>query len=311
MTDAETHPYQQQVVNLFSKAWGRCLGPDQPDPSIPAKALAQHIAEANDPSPGVYIWSTILAIHQYASICPQSLDFILLAYESACNQFPDTVTNEYGHGPAAGLQQLKWWLVEEGDGFQGVLLPPRSIGSVEAGDRSNLRFKDSDLDRDLDAVLWQIEDWRGARTSWIIAAAMQARCFSLDIIRVNQGSQVEALIESGLNRGQRRWSKVGFIGSCIMMRGCGKSLLDQLGSEMKQGKLDSWKSCLETYLRHDEEATPGIDFGVTYHASVSLFSITTSRKAGLKLTVLSLHLTTFEKGRETRPAVRSSHLKRG
>ena len=287
------------------------MGPDQPDSSIPAKALAQHAAEANDPSPGVYIWSTILAIHQLASNCPQSLDFMLRAYEAACNQFPDTVNNEYGHGPAAGLQQLKWWLIEEADGFQGVLLPPRSIGSVEAGDRSNLRFKHSELDKDLDAVLCQIEEWRGARTSWIVAAAMQARCFSLDIIRVNDGSQVEALIDSGLNRGQRRWSKVGFIGSCIMMRGCGRSLLDHLGSEKKQGKLGSWKSCLESFLQHDEEASPVIDFGVTYHASVSLLSITTSQKAVFKLTVLSLHLKIFEQGRGTRPAVRSSRLKRG
>lgn len=284
---------------------------NQPDYSSPAKALAQHTAKAKNPSPGVYIWSTILAIHQYSSTTPQALDFMLLVYAAACNQFPNTVSNEYGHGPTAGLQQLKWWLVEEADGFQGILMPPKSIARLDAADRSNILFKGSSVERDLDQVLSQIEEWRKERTSWIVAAAMQSRCFSLDIMRVNDGRQIKALIDSGLNSGQSRWGKVDFIGACIMIRGCAKSLLDHPSSEAKHGRLDSWKSTLVSFLRHDEESSSGVDFVVTYHASVSALSTVVATQAEIKLTNSSLHSTIFERGRKTRPAARSLHSRVG
>lgn len=288
MAKDELHPYQQQALDLFSAAWTSKPVGHQPDPSPSAKALAEHTADAKDPSPSVYIWSTILAIHQYARASPQALDFMLLVYASACNQFPDTITNEYGHGPAAGLQQLKWWLIEEADGFQGVVVPPKGIGSADAADRSNLLFKDSDVDHDVDGVLSQIDEWREERTSWIIAAAMQARCFSLDIIRVNDGRQIEALIDSGLNRRQSRWSKADFIGACIMIRGCAKSMIDHLGSRGKHDKLDSWKSTLESYLRHDSESSSSPDFGVTYNASLALKNLRTGPKDETSVEVFAL-----------------------
>lgn len=307
MAGEKPHPYQQQARDLFYTAWTSELAGNQSEYSNFAKALAQHTSEAKDPSSGVYIWSTILAIHQYAKTSPQAIDLMLLVYDSACKQFPSTVSNEYGHGPAAGLQQLKWWLVEEADGFQGLLMPPKCIGSLETADRSNILFKSSDVDRDLDKTLSQIEEWRGERTSWIIAAAMQSRCFSLNIMRVNDGRQIEALIDSGLNRGKGRWSKADFIGACIMIRGCGKSMLDRPGSERKQGKLESWKSALESFLRHDEGPSSSADFMVTYHASVSPLSTVKTRQGAPKLTVRSLRSRTFKQGRETRPATSYLH----
>ena len=272
MAKADIHPYQQQALNLLSTAWTKETAGNQPDYSSPAKALAQHTAKAKDPSPDVYIWSTILAIHQYASTTPQALDFMLFVYAAACNQFPNTVSNEYGQGPAAGLQQLKWWLVEEANGFQGLLMPPKSIGRLDTTDRSNILFESGNVERDLGKVLSQIEEWREERTSWILAAAMLSRCFSLDIMRVNDGRQIKALIDSGLKPEQRRWGKVDFISACIMIRGCAKSLLDHSSSEAKHSQLDSWKSTLEYFLRHDEVSSSVVDFVVTYHASVSALS---------------------------------------
>lgn len=273
MAKEDLHPYQQQVLDLLSSAWISRLAGNRLEYSSIAKDLAQHAAEAKDPSSGVYIWSTILAIHQYANTSPRALDFMLQIYASACNQFPKTVSNEYGYGPTAGLQQLKWWLVEEAAGFQGVLMPPNCIGSIDAADRSNIVFKSSDLDRDVDRVLAQVEEWREERTAWIIAAAMQSRCFSLDIMRVNDGRQIESLIESGLDRTRGRWSKADLLGACIMIRGCGKSLLDHVGRKGKEGMLESWKGGLESFLRHDQESSSGVDFGVTYNASLALKSL--------------------------------------
>lgn len=283
MAKEELHPYQQQALDLFCTAWTSKVLGNQRDFSSAAETLAQHTAEAKDPSSGVYIWSTILAIHEYASTCPEALDLTLHVYASACNQFPDTISNEYGHGPTAGLQQLKWWLVEEADGFQGVLMPPQCIGSLDTADRSNILFKSSDVDKDVDGILSEIEEWRKERTSWIAAAAMQSRCFSLDIMRVNDGRQIEALIDSGLNRGRGRWGKADFIGACIMIRGCGKSLFEHPGNGVAYDKLKSWKSALEAFLRHDEKSSSSVDFVVTYHASVSV--LLTVLHVKLKLTL--------------------------
>ena len=272
MPEKELHPYQQQALDIFTAAWSSRSVGDQQESSASVKALAQHTVEAKDPSSGVYIWSTILAIRQCANSSPQALDFMLLIYASACKQFHHTVSNEYGHGPAAGIQQLKWWLIEEADGFQGVVMPPKNLGSVDTADRSNLLFDGSKVDRDVDRVLSEIGEWREERTSWIVAAAMQARCFSLDIIRINDGRRIKALIDSGLNREQSRWSKANFIGACIMIRACAESLLDHQGGEGTIAKLDNWKTVLESFLRHDEKSSSSVDFVVTYHASVSAFS---------------------------------------
>ncbi len=272
MAEKDLHPYQQQALDLLSAAWTSESAVNQPISSTSAKTLAHFTAEAKEPSSAVYIWSTILAIHQYASSSPQALDFMLLVYASACKQFPNTISNEYGHGPAAGIQQLKWWIVEEADGFQGFVMPPKNLGSVDTADRSNLLFNGSKVDCDVDRVLSEIGEWREERTSWIVAAAMQARCFSLDIIRVNDGRQIKALIDSGLNREQSRWSKASFIGACIMIRGCAESLLGHQGGEGTIAKLDNWKTTLESFLRHDEKSSSSVDFVVTYHASVSALS---------------------------------------
>ena len=163
-------------------------------------------------------------------------------------------------------------------------MPPKSIGSLDTADRSNILFKSGNVERDLDRVLHQIEEWKKERTSWIIAAAMQSRCFSLGIMRVNDGRQIEALIDSGLNSGQSRWGKVDLIGACIMIRGCGNSVLEHLGSEAKHVKLDSWKSTLESSLQHDKGSASSVDFVVTYHASVSALSTMKSSEDELKLT---------------------------
>lgn len=157
-------------------------------------------------------------------------------------------------------------------------MPPKCIGGLDAADRSNILFKSSDVDKNVDGVLSQIEDWRAERTSWITAAGMQSRCFSLDIIRVNSGRQIVALIDSGLNRGQGRWGQADLVGACIMIRGCGKSILDDAGSEKYNGKLDVWKSALESFLRHDDESSSTVDFGVTNHVSVSALSLMTVAK---------------------------------
>ncbi len=245
---AEPHPYQQQALETFASEWIRAVRGKEPDVQATAQILATHIGNARHPNPAVYIWSTILAIHQYASDNPVAIDFMIRTYAEAAKLLPDTVTNEYGHGPQAGMQQLKWWIVEESDGFQGMQFPG-SVGSPHPDDRSNLQFQESELSGvgKLDAVLDKVQEWKSERTSWIVSAAIQARCFALDVVRVNDGRKAEALIDAALER-HPRWSKADFIGCCILLRGCARSLLECLSAGAKKDKTEQWRSKFTEFL---------------------------------------------------------------
>ena len=56
--------------------------------------------------------------------------------------------------------------------------------------------------------------------------AIQARCFSLDTIQGREGKQIEALINRGFDYHECRWNKTKFIGGCVFLKSCAKSLLD-------------------------------------------------------------------------------------
>lgn len=264
----ELHPYQAEAQRIFSSL------PQQPwhhphsSPSPAARNLAASTSAAKLPigDQGTYIWSTIVAIHVCATAHPSALDAMLLTYHSATKLFAETIENDYGHGPDAGIRQLRWWLVDCSNGFQGVLFP-QNIGTEDPTDKSNLNFKVADMRENLAKVLDEVELWKRERTAWIIAAAMQARCLALDIVCVNEGSHIESRIDDGYRFGDRRWSKSDFIGGCVMLRGCAKSLLDLLAKRGKMDKKNIWKSGLEDSLLLDSPPSRN-DLIMKHHAAV-------------------------------------------
>lgn len=89
---SEMHPDQQQAFDIFANAWKS----DNPDVEEAARALCKGTVEAEDSR--IHVWSTILAIHQYACTQPTSIDLSLSIFHRAFQQYPDTVQNEYGAG---------------------------------------------------------------------------------------------------------------------------------------------------------------------------------------------------------------------
>lgn len=257
------HPYQTQAYTIFSTAWIAHTTQDPSPTAIPtaASALSTFTAAATFPigAHGVYIWSILLALTQHVTTHPRSLDLLLRIYASAIATFPPSVSNEYGHGSKAGLQQLKWWIVEESDGFQALLFPA-DVGTVgEKGDRSEIGFSAGEMG-DVGRVVEQVQAWRQKRTEWIVAAAVQARCCALEIVVVGEGRQIAALVDAGLNRGQGRWSRADFVGACVLLRGCAKTLRGLRGR-----KFEGWEETLEVFVRGEE------GFVMTYHAAVCVF----------------------------------------
>jgi hypothetical protein len=120
------------------------------------------------------------------------------------------------------------------------------------------------VDQDLPAVLEGMEEWRGRRVTWTITAAIQARCFALDIYRDNE-SHGEALIDTALTE-YDNWSKADFIGCCVLLIGCAKCLVDALATAGKRDKCVQWIGGLQNFLK--QEGPGNDDILARYHAAV-------------------------------------------
>jgi hypothetical protein len=259
-------PNQQEAYELLSSAWTRGLFNENPNIQAAAKLLAKKTENAGDDA-DVYIWSTICAIEQYAAEQPTAIDFMLQVYAEASKLLPDTVKNEYGTGPKAALKQLQWWLTENATGFYRLRFP-KDIGTVEPKDDSNLRFDPDDVEQKLPLVLEDIQGWKTNRVSWTIAAALLARSFALDVSRGSSynGDQVKFLID-GVLKENDRWSKAQFIGCCVLLRGCAKSVLSVM---FEHGTKDSEGQWIEGFKRLLKgEGRGSDDFTIKYHAAVS------------------------------------------
>lgn len=165
-------PYQQEVCDLFVSEWSRKAQGSQPDIHRTAQIIAFSTSRAKDPAPSTYIWSSILAIHQFATSNPEAIDFVVRAFTEAIKLFPDSVSNEYGNGPSAGFKELRWWLIDEANCFNSVE-PSNPAGTLDPNDKSNIIFREEEVDDRLDAVLGQIQEWRVERTKRVISWLLQ------------------------------------------------------------------------------------------------------------------------------------------
>ncbi|KAF2136272.1 uncharacterized protein K452DRAFT_302866 [Aplosporella prunicola CBS 121167] len=234
MTDAE-HPFQREVVQIFQSGWSESNR--KRSIQTAAEHLSLKTAESGSRS-GIYIWSSIQAIQQCASKNPVAIDFMLFVFQAAAKQFPQSVGNEYGSGSKAGFTQLKYWIIEQASGFQGVHFPS-TVGKPDTQDPSNLRFSKAEVQEQLNAVLERLEDWREERRTWIINAAIRARCMSLNILEHDtEGTEAEALIDSAL--GSKQLSESEYIGICILLRGCAETFSTRLGKQGKGQKFGEW-----------------------------------------------------------------------
>lgn len=256
--------YQQEAFLVLQTAWSN----RSPDPSLAienaAQTLASSTAESRDPTPSACIWSTILAIHQLATQQPTAIDFLLHIYQKTCTLYPTSVTNEYGSGEKAGLQQLRWWLIDEANIFDTVTFP-NDIGEPAPGNKSSLRFSEEDVCERTPAVLQRITEWRERRNKLVICMAIMSRCFALDIVRESEGRHAAKSISVAFQR-HNRWTEADFVSNCISLRGCAKSLLDTVEGGSRLAK--EWESNLKAFLWAESDQG-GQNFLLQHHASVS------------------------------------------
>ena len=261
--------YVGEVLAIFSKYW---IQDSRPDFVAASAALCESTTNAKDP--GQYISSTLLALHKFASARPNSIDFLARVYAAAVDEFPNSLEGEYGVGQVAGEEQLSWWLVDETNFFKETDRPI-AIEGRDPHDPSNIDFNEKDVGDRLADVLTRTQEWRAERNSLIIFAAIQARCFALEIVRVKfpHGYEVESLIDCAIERREGKLSLGDFIAGCVLLRGCAKSLIDALLILGKTDKLDRWKSMFKSFVCSNKagplEEHNGNDWVVKLNAAVS------------------------------------------
>ena len=257
------HQYHEEALAILRNGW-QSRGISQPDITGIARSLADRAATVPDAETILFPRYVPRAILDYASQQPQAIDYMLQAFCASLKLLPNSLTNRGPGGTEATITQMKWLLIEHVHGFDGFLLPG-SPAIIDQEDHSNVKFQPTSVSSHLEGVLRQIGDWRWQRRMWFIAAAGQARCFSLDILRKRVGQQIEALIDAGLNPKRKRWSKVDMIGACILLRGCANSLKAHVPTS--KVKIFAWKASLERFLSHDEDDRDH-DFVIKAHAAV-------------------------------------------
>ena len=262
--------YVGEVLAIFSQYW---IHDGRPDIVAASAALCESTSSSKDP--GQYISSTLLALHSFASARPSSIDFLTRVYAAAVDQFPTSLEGEYGAGPAAGEEQLSWWLVDETNLFRETDRPI-TMEERDPSDPSNVEFEEKDVKDRLAEVLERTQEWKAERHSLIILTAIQARCFALGIVRVKfpHGYEAESLIDCAIERRDGKLSLGDFVAGCVLLRGCAKSLTEALRILGKTDKLDQWEGKFKSFL-YSKEASPseelnGNDWIVKLNAAVSI-----------------------------------------
>lgn len=101
---------------------------------------------------------------------------------------------------------------------------------------------------------------------------MQARSHVKKISHLNCPDFVTPIIHNALNPLRQNvipiWGKAEFIGCCILLRGCAKTLMDQIPVEEREKMVTAWTEGLAWFLQHDPCQTAGGFLVLKIHAAV-------------------------------------------
>ena len=137
------------------------------------------------------------------------------------------------------------------------------VGEADSADRSMLQFSQDDVESRTDGVLVKMEEWRERRTRFRVSMAIMGRCFALDVWRESEGNQAAGLIGAAFRR-HVRWTEADFVGNCILLRACVKTLTGSV--EGGEEKVEEWKRELREFLQETDDS----NFGRKYHATLAL-----------------------------------------
>lgn len=253
----------QKARCILSTAWLKSNG-NQFDVSPTAHRLAQHISMPSEPdgSEGS-LRNAIQGLVEAFAAQPKSLDFLLQIYNEVASLFVHP--QHSGLTQEAAASHLEEWVAH----YSVRFLERDHSARTEDAVFQNQPRADSDhlkIPNSVDVSIAHTLKLKTARTNHVLAAAFRSRCFSMDLVRLERGRRMAALIEAGLDRYSDIWSQADMIAACIMLRGCGQSLFDLLMEKQMEGIFSKWKMLLESFVSPARDHS----FTLKLHSTVSV-----------------------------------------
>lgn len=245
--------------------------------------LRQMILEADVKEEAIY--STIRALHKFACKAPPALDHALNIMAQGFAHLPETAELPGIKGPEGAFLILKWWLVDWAQRFKGSAYGDYwgeesergSIDARETKDGTNVFFGREEVSSDIDGVLEKVRNLQQARLEFIVALAMQGRCYSMGAGHWDIMDSAVPLIDNALVPHHPDqvpiWGKAEVIGCSALLRGCVRTLFERVPAELRGRKRVEWVEGFGRFLNHDPCGALGGDFVLKVHAAVGSWSL--------------------------------------
>ena len=142
-------------------------------------------------------------------------------------------------------------------------------------DASNVILSKSEVTDNQPALLYRLQRWQEQRLDIIVLLAWLGRSWSKDFAR-QQPDNLFYPINNAIEAGARQrkhtplWSKADFVGACVLIRACAKSLLEGLPEDKRDATMAYWKDGFTSFLHNDDGGrNVEEDFAMKIHAAVS------------------------------------------
>lgn len=277
--DILDEPYGVAAFRIFAESWHARYAATTIEES--SHQLRQVIVDSEDVEEAVYC--AVNALHRFACKAPSALDHALDILGQGLSQLPETPEFSNGKRVDDAFDILKWWFIEWSARFRGSAYSSPAdhtkhskSDAEQTKDCTNVYFEASELvgSSGLDGVLERVRNLQSARLEFVVAKAMQARSHSKGISHLSCTKFAIPLINNALEPstpGQIPiWGKTELVGSCVLLRGCARTLIDKIPAESREQKIAEWIEKLGKFLYYDPCGTMGGDFILKIHVAVCL-----------------------------------------
>lgn len=276
-SEIESDPEQLAVYHILLDAWKSPTNSNWKT-SDAACRLHSHIRVSLNQENCA--WGSVYALNVFLRDDPTAIDFGIDVFRAAVREFPESTQDDNGVTLISGEDVLRAFLFDGAQFFQGDAsrdyLGKEDLDDPGVSDASNVILSKSEVTDNQPALLYRLQRWQEQRLDIIVLLAWLGRSWSKEFAR-QQPSNLLYPINNAIEAGARQrrysphWSKADFVGACVLIRACAKSLLEGLPEDKRDATMSYWKDGFTSFLHNDDGGrNVEEDFAVKIHAAVSL-----------------------------------------
>ena len=276
-SEIESDPEQLAVYHILLEAW---KSPANSSSKTSDSACRLHRLITSSIDIENCIWGSVYALNVFFRDEPSAIDFGINIFRTAVRKLPRPRQGSNKMSPIGAEGILRSFLHDAAQFFQGDAsrdsLGKEDLDDPGVSDASNVILSKSEVTDNQPALLYRLQNWQEQRLDIIVLLAWLGRSWSTSFARQQPASllyPINNAIEAGARqrRYNPRWSKADFVGACVLIRACAKSLLEELSEDTRDATMAYWKDGFTSFL-HNDNGGRNIeeDFVVKIHAAASL-----------------------------------------